>query len=146
MFIVRVCLKTCISGPWIPNFFWSRRPNACSQGSAAKKMITALFRVITQRIVVISYRSLGTTYPPPPPTPEDEAVRLSQNVGKKPKVIILQGYSSHSTTVLSGYITYQHHLHVCDTQPPPRARKYSTTGPNTGPGLPHPTPPVTPGA
>ena len=27
----------------------------------------------------------------------------------------------------------------CDTQPPPQARKYSTAGPNTGPGLPHPT-------
>jgi len=28
-----------------------------------------------------------------------------------------------------------------DTQPPPQARKYSPTGPNTGPGLPHPTGP-----
>jgi len=27
----------------------------------------------------------------------------------------------------------------CDTQPSPQARKYCTTGPNTGPGLPHPT-------
>ena len=27
----------------------------------------------------------------------------------------------------------------CDTQPPPQARKYGTTGPNTVPGLPHPT-------
>ena len=27
----------------------------------------------------------------------------------------------------------------CETQPPPQARKYSTRGPNTGPGLPHPT-------
>jgi len=24
-------------------------------------------------------------------------------------------------------------------QPPPQARKYCTAGPNTGPGLPHPT-------
>ena len=30
----------------------------------------------------------------------------------EPKVIILYGYSSHNTTILSGYITYQHHLHV----------------------------------
>ena len=26
----------------------------------------------------------------------------------------------------------------CDTQSPPKARKYGTTGPNTGRGLPHP--------
>jgi hypothetical protein len=27
----------------------------------------------------------------------------------------------------------------CDIQPPPQATEYGTTGPNTGPGLPHPT-------
>ena len=43
-------------------FVGNRGQNSCFEGSAARKTRTALFRVITQRIVVISYRRLGTTY------------------------------------------------------------------------------------
>jgi hypothetical protein len=47
----------------LPFFRTSRRTNLRRfQASAAKQVSTALFWVITQRVVVISYRRFGTTY------------------------------------------------------------------------------------
>jgi len=48
-------------------------------------MTTALFWVITQRVVVISYRRFGTTYRSHPQGcyPDDGTDRLSRNVPKK---------------------------------------------------------------
>jgi len=51
-------------------------------------MRTASFSVITQRVVVISYRRFETTYPShvqgvKNPKDEDGTDRLSRNVGKK---------------------------------------------------------------
>ena len=46
-------------------------------------------------------------------------------------------FSIHSK--LSHCVCTARRRNHCENQPPPQARKYGTTGPNTGPGLPHPT-------
>ena len=68
------------------------------------------------------------------------------------KVIILQGYNSRNTTILSGVYNLSNtcfdrcccgHLQVgyniLSEKPLSQARKHCTTGPNTSPGLPQPT-------
>jgi len=60
-----------------------------SQRTDCPEKRTALFWVITQRVVVISYRRFGTTYQSHPQgsrgplNPEDGTDKLSRNVGKK---------------------------------------------------------------
>ena len=58
------------------------------QASAAKEVRTALFWVITQRVVAILYRLFGTTYRSHRQgskilIPEDGTDRMSRKVGKK---------------------------------------------------------------
>ena len=60
-----------------------RRVDAWFHASAAQQMRTALFWVITQRVVVISYRRFGTIYRTHLQGVPDGTVRLSRNVGRK---------------------------------------------------------------
>jgi len=59
-----------------------REKNVWFQASTAKYMRTALLWVITQKVVVISYQHVGTTYRSRSRI-GDGNDRLSQNVGKK---------------------------------------------------------------
>jgi hypothetical protein len=66
---------------WIPM-------SLCPPFQISSQMRTALFRVITQQVVVISYRRFGKTYRSHPRdsrvfNPENGNERLSRNVGKK---------------------------------------------------------------
>jgi len=60
--VVYISLPTCafVYLAFISNA--KKFPDALFQASAAKKMRTAIFCVITQRVVVIPYRRFGTSY------------------------------------------------------------------------------------
>jgi hypothetical protein len=58
------------------------------QASTTKQLITALFWVVTQRVMVISYRCFGTPYRSHRQgSSEDGTDRLSRNVGQKIQII-----------------------------------------------------------